>query len=387
MRLPDKIYPLFFTLLFFAFIVSLIYILKILFIPSYFDFQHYYNALQAFIHGDNPYTSVKFPFAYFAYPPSAILFLLPFTVLPLIISEKIYMIFSFICLFLSIKILFKLFQIPMRSWLSIFLIILILNFFPLKFTLVMGQINIVILLLLTFFIYCYKKNRQYLSGIALAIALSLKIFPALLIPYLLINKRWKILTSVLITLVLLFGVVYITIPVPIVNSFFTRMLPSIFQTGGGTYYFDQSLSAFIARTLHNQVWTQLPRIISITILIATYIILWLYRRFTSNNLLSICSLIILNIILNGSAWQHYFVWLIIPLSVTFFFIHNRRRDNWLYAILGLSYLLMALNLKNPTAFPVLFQSHVFYGAILLYGLIIYLIIFQSDKSIKNNRKR
>jgi hypothetical protein len=62
-------------------------------------------------------------------------------------------------------------------------------------------------------------------------------------------------------------------------------------------------------------------------------------------------------------------------------------NNWLNAILGLSYLLMALNLKNPTVFPILLQSHVFYGAILLYGLLMYLIVFQSDKPIKNDNGR
>jgi hypothetical protein len=278
--------------------------------------------------------------------------------------------------------LFKLFQIPIRSWLSILLMILIFNFFPLKFTLVMGQINTIIFLLLTFFIYYYKNNRQYLSGIALAIALSSKLFPILLIPYLMINKRWKIIASMLLTLFFISGAIYIALPKNVTSAFFTNALPSILQTGGGTYYYDQSFSAFAARTLPNQISIQLARIISIAVLIATYIILWLYRRFKSSNLLSISSLIILNLILNGFAEQHHFIWLIIPLFVTFFYVRNSRLSNWLYVILGLSYLLMAVNLKNPVIFPVPLWSHVLYGAILLYGLIIYLIVSQSGKSTK-----
>jgi len=264
--------------------------------------------------------------------------------------------------------------------------ILIFNFFPLKFTLVMGQINTVIFLLLTFFIYYYKNNRQYLSGIALATALSLKIFPILLIPYLVINKRWKILISMLLTLIVVSGAAYIALPKNVTSAFFTNTIPSILQTGGGTYYYDQSLFAFISRTLNNQISIQLTRIISIAILIATYTILWLYRRFKNSDLLSIGSLMILNLILNGYAEQHHFMWLIIPLFVTFFYVRNRRLNNWLYAILGLSYLLMAVNLKNPVIFPVPLWSHVLCGAILLYGLIMYLIVFQSDKPVKNNKR-
>jgi hypothetical protein len=145
MYLPDRVRQAVYVLIFFAFLVSLAYIFKILFFPSYFDFRYYYNSLQALIHGGNPYITSKFPLFY--YPPAAILLLLPFVILPLIISEKIYIFFSFLCLFLSIKMLFKIFQIPIRSWLSLFLMILIFNFFPLKFTLVMGQINTVIFLL------------------------------------------------------------------------------------------------------------------------------------------------------------------------------------------------------------------------------------------------
>lgn len=378
-----KIRPIFLTIISLLFLISLIYILKIFFVSRYYDFWFYYNSLQIFIQGGNPYNSIAFPFTY---PPLGLIFCLPFAVLPLILAEKAFIVFSFLCLFLSIGILFRFFKIPICSWLSIFLTILVLNFFPVKFTLVMGQINTFILLLLTFFIYYYRGNKQYLSGIALAIALSLKIFPVLLIPYLVISKRWKILISMLLALIIISGAVYLIIPSNITGTFLTKTLPSIFQTGGGTYYFDQSLSSFVARTLHNPISVQLARIISGVILIGTYAILWLYRRFENNQLLGISSILILNIVLNGFAWQHHFIWLIIPLFVTLFYIKSKSLNHWFYLILGLSYLLMALNLKTPTIFPDYIQSHVFYGAILLYGLIMYLIVFKINKPIKINNK-
>jgi len=138
MHLPDRIRLIIYILIFFVFLVSLAYILKILFSPSYLDFQYYYNSLQALTHGGNPYNSPKVPL--FLYPPTAILLLLPFAILPLFISEKIYIIFSFLCLFLSIKMLFKLFQIPIPSWLSILLMILILIFFLLNLLLLWAKL-------------------------------------------------------------------------------------------------------------------------------------------------------------------------------------------------------------------------------------------------------
>ena len=90
--------------------------------------------------------------------------------------------------------------------------------------------------------------------------------------------------------------------------------------------------------------------------------------------LKIGILITLSLIINNFSWQHHFVWLIFPFFATFFFIRDKRPETKYFAILFLAYLLVAFNLKYPQEVPVFFQSHVFFGALLLWVLDVFLVL-------------
>jgi hypothetical protein len=85
------------------------------------------------------------------------------------------------------------------------------------------------------------------------------------------------------------------------------------------------------------------------------------------------------LLINNFSWQHHFVWLIFPLITNFYFIKNRKLG-WLYFfVLGLSFFLIGLNLKNPNIFPIAFTSHVFYGTLMLWGLNLYLLLNKTSE--------
>lgn len=67
-----------------------------------------------------------------------------------------------------------------------------------------GQVNSIVWLLLVGFFIAMAHKRHNVAGIALAIAVSLKVFPVLLGPYLLIRKEWKVIVSSVVAFVLLF---------------------------------------------------------------------------------------------------------------------------------------------------------------------------------------
>jgi len=85
-------------------------------------------------------------------------------------------------------------------------------------------------------------------------------------------------------------------------------------------------------------------------------------------------LVSLNLIVNNFSWQHHFVFMIFPFLVTLFYVQKIKINLKLLFVLSVSYLLISFNLKNPNVVPVLLQSHVFYGAILLWILQVYLIL-------------
>lgn len=67
-----------------------------------------------------------------------------------------------------------------------------------------GQVNSIVWLLLVGFFIAMAHKRHNIAGIALAIVVSLKVFPVLLGPYLLIRKEWKIIISAVVAFLLLF---------------------------------------------------------------------------------------------------------------------------------------------------------------------------------------
>lgn len=348
--------------------------LKALIYNYYPDFSSYYYGTITVVNGENPYLGGKDFFTPFVYPPPVLLFFFPFTLLPFFIAQKVFLIISILCLLLSIGILFKLFKLSPLSILGLFLTTLVLNFFPAKFTLGMGQINNVVLLMVTLFVYFYVKKKEILSGSFLATAISLKLFPVLLIIYLIFNKRWKTLLSVALATLAIALVTFVFINPQIISHFLTTVLPNLIESWKADYY-NQSLSAFLIREWDNLgVISVLRSAISAFLIIISFLFVWKFKRNDKAGLLSINLLITLSLIVNTFSWQHHFVWLLIPLFITFYHIKNNRLGKSYYFILGLSYSLMAVNMKNPSLFPILFQSHVLYGALLLYILNVCLLL-------------
>lgn len=357
-----------------VFLLSTIIFLKVLIYDYYPDFSVYYDGTKTFLQGGNPYLEGKEYFTPFVYPPTVLLIFLPFTLLPFFIAQKVFVVISILCLLLSIGLLFKLFNQTPLSALGLFLITLALNFFPAKFTLGMGQINNVVLLMATLFIYFYVKKKEILSGAFLAFAISLKLFPVLLIVFLIINKRWKILLSVIFTASAIVLATLLFVNSQIISYFLMTVLPTLLESWKA-YYYNQSLSAFLIRELNNlELASMLRSAVSAILIISSFFLVWKFKNDDKSGILSISLLITLSLIVNTFSWQHHFVWLLIPLFITFHFIKSNHLGTQYYFALGVSYLLMAANMKDPSSFPIFFQSHVLYGALLLYTLNVYLLI-------------
>ncbi len=369
-------------LLLILFVLSVLQFFKVFTNTYYPDFSSYYYGPLAAFHGGNPYLGGKQFFTAFVYPPSVLLFFLPFTLLPFNAAERMFTVLSIVCLLFSFWLLFKLFNKTLYSITGVFLLTLLFNFFPEKFTLGMGQINNVILLLEVGFIYCYFKKLDYLAGVFLAFAIALKLSPVLLLLYVVIDRRWKMLFSTLLVLLGIGFVVGLFVSPNLNIHFLTAVLPGILGSWKGDYY-NQSLSGFLLRDVHSIFLQQLLRTgLGILFLIFSLMLLWKYhKKNDATDLLSLSILITISLVINTFSWQHHFVWLLIPLIVTFFYLTLRHFHLIYYIVLGVSFVLVAVNLRTPSTVPVILQSHVLYGALLLYGLDAYLLFKESPKNL------
>ncbi len=381
----DKIWysTLFKILLITLFLISLVLFLKPLLLDYYPDFSSYYYGPWTILHHNNPYLGGKGYFTPYVYPPFVLLFFFPFILFPFVIAEKIYTVISIVSIFVSITFLFRLFKINVLSTIGVILLILLFNFFPEKFTLGMGQINNIILLFVISFVYCYIKKKKYLAGFFLAIAILLKLTPIIFLVYLLFDKQWKILLSLVVTLAIMTGIVIIVVPAPITLHYLKIVLPGLMSSWKGDYY-NQALSGFLVRGIASLSLREVLRtILAVSIFLSGLFAVWKYgRRSDTSRLLSISLLMTISLIINTFSWQHHFVWLFLPFLVIFDYLRSHRFSLKHYIPLGISYLLISINLKVPSVVPVLFQSHVFYGALILYFMNIYLLVINRSQTLK-----
>ena len=86
------------------------------------------------------------------------------------------------------------------GWVRVALL-MFLMFIPLRSNFLLGQMHLLVLLLLTLAAWLYFGKRPFLSGLSLAIAAALKLYPALFLIYFLGKKQWRAAAGLLVGLV------------------------------------------------------------------------------------------------------------------------------------------------------------------------------------------
>ena len=82
-------------------------------------------------------------------------------------------------------------ELPISHVLELSIIFLV--FFPTILTIILGQFSAILLFLITIAWISARKGQERNAGIALGVALSLKIFTGLFIPVFIVQRRWKLL--------------------------------------------------------------------------------------------------------------------------------------------------------------------------------------------------
>jgi alpha-1,2-mannosyltransferase len=341
---------------FIFFLVSFLILCKSLFLNFYPDFSQYYFGAKAI----NPYLNGVI------YPPLALIIFSVFKFIPFFVAEKVWTVLSIISLFTSIYLIFRIYKQKLFSVLGFLVLGLVCWSFPVKFTLGMGQINNFILLIFVGAIYFFQQKKSLLAAFLLSLSFAIKLFPAYLILQFIVMKKWKFLFTSLITLILLSIVAFVLIGPKINLYFYQHFLPTLI-TGWKTDYYNQALTGFVGRSfLHNLMSQLLVDVISLFFILSSCLVIFKARKNKELINMSFGLLITLNLIVNNFSWQHHFVFLIFPFLVTLFSLLKKKNNRRLLSLLFISYVWVSFNLASPHAVPVLLQSHVLYGAVLLF---------------------
>lgn len=343
------------------------------------DFRLYYLGAQSVLLGKNPYEQVQGVI----YPPISLALLTPFASLPIELAEDVWTLFSLFALFASILLLLRITKI--YSTRNFFIVTgLAMLSFPVKFNLGMGQINLILLLLTCLSFYWYRKRLPVLAGSALAVAAALKLTPLILILFFLKKRQWKIVISCLVGFILLNCLGLMLLGSTATLDYWQTIFPAI-PTVGNAIYYNQAFTGWLARA---EVVDQLARINNYVVFGGMLAMSWFTTRKESQPVgveLSELGLFMISVLVGtGLAWQHHYVALLIPFIAASLFAMNSKRTQLKYLVAtGLSYFLVATNIKNPLAIHGLWQhlvvSHVLIGAMILFVVTVFSLRVKTRK--------
>ena len=132
-------------------------------------------------------------YSMYTYPPLFAILFLPLSLMPYAVSVFTWFIMNFLFLFMSLYLVLKSLKLLDQRFTSFFILIFISNAGAYASTLTGGQINILILFLLSLVFYLYIQEKKILTGMILALAVTIKVTPILFIGYFLIKQEFKIL--------------------------------------------------------------------------------------------------------------------------------------------------------------------------------------------------
>lgn len=326
------------------------------------DFSVYYQAVRDFQQGINPYLDNTL-FTAYNYPPVSALPYLPLVWLPYRVSQTVFLFSSVLALFGTVYLAMKLSKVKF-TWLNFgFLVALAVTSFPVKFTLGMGQINLIAGLFLLLGLFWCGQQKPILVGAATAMAIILKPILAIFFFYFVARKNWPVVLTILaIILAAIAASLLLITNGKIYGDYFTVVLPRLADSAGREVYYNQSLMGFLSRLTTNS-WLRLSLNLLLMILILTLLVKKL-KNGEENRASSL--LITFLLITNSLTWQHHLAFLIWPFIYA---LSQFKSKPNLLVWLGLAYLLVSANIRVPaqfTGFPAsLLLSHGLYGGVIL----------------------
>ncbi len=356
-------------------LLTFVWLLKVLFLGLYPDFSVYYHVSKLFLEGVNYYAHPELLSISYSYPPIDFLLFVPFTYLPFQTAEILWTILNIGLLIISLYYFSKIFSEKFFSRMNMLLMSLVFVSFPTKFTLGMGQLNIFVMCLLCYGLWALKQKKDELSGVIFGAALSVKFSPIFLPMYFLLKFNRKVLVGMGIFALINILLVMLFVPFATTYYYVVKIAPDFFLSSWKLDYYNQSITGVLGRSLGmGTVSTIIKNVISIGLILWSFFAIYKNKKNDIlNTMLSIGIIMTISILLNTFSWQHYFVWLIIPFYASIFYIRKMKSNRKYYLLLFTSYLLISINFPNPNILPILFQSHVFYGGLILLFVDLYLL--------------
>jgi len=262
-------------------------------------------------------------------PPLTAILTTPLTLLDLQSSIRLFFGLNTLLLATSVALIFitrKEYLLTYPYWMIA--VALVLNLDPVLDSLLLGQLDAVILLLIVTSFYAYRQGRDLVAGSSLGLATMIKFSPFLLILYFLLKKQLRVFASA-VAATLVIGILSLTLAgFDVHKVFVAEVLPTLLA--GSAQMDNQSLNGFFNRLFLNGKFItdlmEVPPIPQARLLTlgSSILLVGIAAFLVHKNLASRTgtrfdlefSLIVVALpLLSSIAWHHYMTWYVLPFLV------------------------------------------------------------------------
>lgn len=175
--------------------------------------------------GLRPNTADRYFIAVNAHPPTSVLLAIPFAALPFTDALPLWNVLSLLALAVSAWPIVQNLGLPFSFWDLLPAVTLLLLCHPFRHQMVQGQLNLVLLLLITGAWAADRSDRPIGAGALVALAAAIKLFPAFLFLYFVLRGRWRAVTAGIVVFVLITTVTALVLGPQAYADYFLHVLP------------------------------------------------------------------------------------------------------------------------------------------------------------------
>lgn len=275
----------------------------------------------AFLHHPFPDPTLR---PAYIYPPAFALLIAPLAWLPVDVAGAVWLVICQGCLAAAMLLVMRWLRPP--TWAITGIIVATVTFYPLWIDAVQGQANLILVLLITAGVAGIVRGDARF-GAALGVATALKLTPALLLVWLVLDRRFRAAAWMLA------GFASVTLAAGLLRfsdslAFFGQVVPGLAR--GTAVYANQSLSGVLARVLSTNPYTDpwvpltlMPWLAGAAGL--TLVAAWYWRTRDHSSLARVAAFLPLLPLLSSVTWPHH---LVVLLPVIWFAVVALAERQW-----------------------------------------------------------
>lgn len=367
------------------------------------DFNVFYHAASEVLAGRDPYQSSLAGWTPYLYPPLLAVSVTSLAVLPLPVAAYVWFLINAVsaisAAWMSAKLAYDGGQLRdanesgvragtlrlsvVRVLLAVCSVAIVARFVLDNFSL--GQVNPLVTGLAAAHVYLYSRNKKAASAVMLAIAVSIKLTPLVLLGYHLARRRWKFSAMSLGLVVAIFALSFLPFGAQAPEALRVFMSRTIQNRQGYdlAYSGNQSLRGAIARltpaasqTLDHEVRDSSQRPadpVTLVISLALLAVGMVAARRARSEVVAAAPFVCCVVLLSPLSWKAHFVVLLLPVASLIAEACRTRRPRREFLIAVLALVFVLFNFTSPAVIGLRAaewsdaHSLVLIGAVLIFG--------------------